>query len=74
MNCLPYSVYKKLGLRELKPKRITLELADWSIKVPKGIIEDVLIQVYTVYYPLDFIILDTQPVESELSKHHIPVI
>ena len=31
-------------------------------------------QVDTVYYLVDFIILDTQPVEFESSKRHIPVI
>ncbi|XP_057497372.1 uncharacterized protein LOC130782092, partial [Actinidia eriantha] len=31
--------------------------------VPRGIVEDVLIQVDTVYYPIDFIVLDTQPVD-----------
>ena len=45
VNLLPYSMYKKLGLRELKPTSITLSLADRSIKIPKGTIEDVLIQV-----------------------------
>ncbi|GFZ14636.1 hypothetical protein Acr_24g0008260 [Actinidia rufa] len=74
MNLLPYSVYKDLGLGELKPTRVTLELADHSVKVPRGIIEDVLIQVDTVYYPVDFIVLDTQPVDCESSKRHIPVI
>ncbi|GFS43484.1 hypothetical protein Acr_00g0085440 [Actinidia rufa] len=63
VNLLPYSVYKDLGLGELKPTRVTLELADRSVKVPRGIIEDVLIQVDTVYYPVDFIVLDTQPVD-----------
>ena len=71
VNLLSYSVYKELGLGELKPTRVTLELADRSIKVPRGIIEDVLIQVDTVYYPIDFIILDTLPVEFESSKRHI---
>ena len=28
VNLLPYSVYKKLGLGELKPTTITLSLAD----------------------------------------------
>ena len=74
MNLLPYSVYRELGLGELKSTRVTLELADRSVKVPRGIVEDVLIQVDTVYYPIDFIVLDTQPVESESSKRHIPVI
>ncbi|GFS36390.1 late embryogenesis abundant protein, group 2 [Actinidia rufa] len=74
VNLLPYSIYKDLGLGELKPTRVTLELADRSVKVPRGIIEDVLIQVDTVYYPVDFIVLDTQPVDVESFKCHIPVI
>ena len=44
VNLLPYSMYKQLGLEELKPTSITLSLADWSIKIPKGTIEDVLTQ------------------------------
>ena len=43
VNLLPYSMYKQLGLGELKPTSITLSLADRSIKIPKGTIEDVLI-------------------------------
>ena len=74
MNLLPYSVYNELGLGELKPTRVTLELANRSIKVPRDIIEDVLIQVDTVYYLVDFILLDTQPVEFESSKYYIPVL
>ena len=37
MNLMPYSVYKQLGLGELKPTKITLSLADRSVKIPKGI-------------------------------------
>ena len=59
VNLLPYSVYKQLGLGELKPTTITLSLAERSIKIPKGIVEDVLIQVDKFYYPVDFVVLDT---------------
>ena len=45
VNLLPYSMYKQLGLGELKPTSITLSLAVRSIKIPKGTIEDVFIQV-----------------------------
>jgi hypothetical protein len=62
MNLLPYYVYVQLGLGELKPTSITLQLADRSVKVPRGIIEDVLIKVDKFYYPVDFIVLDTEPV------------
>ena len=44
VNLLPYSVFKQLGLGELKPTKITLSLADQTIKIPKGIVEDVLIR------------------------------
>ena len=43
VNLLPYSVHKYLGLGELKPTTITLSLANRSIKIPKGTMEDVLI-------------------------------
>ena len=45
VNLLPYSVYKQLGLGELKPTTITLYLADRFMKIPKGIVEDVLVKV-----------------------------
>ena len=45
VNLLPYSMHKQLGLGELKPTSITLSLVDRSIKIPKGTMEDVLIQV-----------------------------
>ena len=43
VNLLPYSVYKQLGLGELKLTTITLSLADRSVKTLKGTIEDVLV-------------------------------
>ena len=36
VNLFPYSVYKELYLGELKPTRVTLELADRFVKVPRG--------------------------------------
>ena len=62
VNLLPYSMYKQLGLGELKPTSITLSLADRSIKIPKGTMEDVLIKVDKFYYPVDFVVLDTESV------------
>ena len=59
VNLLPYSMYKQLVLGELKPTSITLSLADRSIKIPKGTVEDVRIQVDKFYYPVDFVVLDT---------------
>ena len=72
VNLLPYSMYKQLGLGELKPTSITLSLADRSIKIPKGTIEDVLRQVDIFYYPIDFVVLDTEPVA--VGPNHVPII
>jgi hypothetical protein len=64
VNLLLYSVFQNLNLGELKPTAVTLLLADRSVKVPRGIVEDVLVQVDKFIYPVDFIVLDTQPVEA----------
>ena len=72
VNLLPYSVYKQLGLGELKPTNITLSLADRSVKIPKGIVEDVLVKVDKFYYPVDFVVLDTGLIAS--GPNHVPII
>ncbi|RVW18558.1 hypothetical protein CK203_101329 [Vitis vinifera] len=61
VNLLPYSIYKQLGLGELKLTSITLSLADRSVKIPRGMIEDVLVQVDKFYYSMDFVVLDMDP-------------
>jgi len=61
VNLLPYSIFQSLNLGELKPTSITLLLADRSVK---GIVEDVLVEVDKFIYLVDFIVLDTHPVEA----------
>jgi hypothetical protein len=43
VNLLPYLVFQSLNLGELKPTSVTLLLADRFVKVPRGIVEDVLV-------------------------------
>ncbi|KAJ9557743.1 hypothetical protein OSB04_012357 [Centaurea solstitialis] len=43
---------------DLKDTRMTIQLADRSIKYPVGIAEDVPIQVDKFVFPADFVILD----------------
>ena len=62
VNLLPYSVYRQLGLGEPKPTNITLSLANRLVKIPKGIVDDVLVKVDKFYYPVDFVVLDTEQV------------
>ena len=72
VNLMPHSVYLQLGLGELKPTSITLSLADRSVKIPKGIVEDVLVKINNFYYPVDFVVLDTAPSSNE--PNHVPII
>ena len=65
-------MYKQLGLGELKPTNITLSLSDRSVKIPKGIVEDVLVKVDKFYYPVDFVVLDTEPLAN--GPNHVPII
>ena len=57
---------------ELKPTNITLSLANRSVKIPKGIVEDVLVKVDKFYYPMDFVVLDTEPIA--VGPNHVPII
>jgi hypothetical protein len=57
INLMPLSIFKKLGLGEAKPTTVTMQLADRSLKHPRGIIEDVLVKVGKFIFPADFIIL-----------------
>ena len=72
VNLLPYSMYKQLGMGELKSTNITLSLVDRSVKIPKGIVEDVLVKVDNFYYPVDFVVLDIEPMAE--STHQVPII
>jgi hypothetical protein len=64
VNLLTYSVYLQLWLGELKPTSMTIQLADRSVKRPRGIIEDVLVKVDTFYFPVDFVVLDIEPIQN----------
>ncbi|XP_041016166.1 uncharacterized protein LOC121258689 [Juglans microcarpa x Juglans regia] len=66
VNLLPFSVYEQLGLGELKKTSIMLQLADRSIKEPRGIVENMLIQVDKFYYPVDFVVLNMQQLATTI--------
>ncbi|XP_055814190.1 uncharacterized protein LOC129883585 [Solanum dulcamara] len=61
INLTPTSIFWKLGLGKAKPTSIMLQLADCSVVQPDGIIEDILVQVGTLIFPVDIVILDFVP-------------
>nr|GFB64057.1 reverse transcriptase domain-containing protein [Tanacetum cinerariifolium] len=58
INLMPLSVWKKLGLPELIPTRMTLELANRAICTPTGIARDVFVSVGKFTFLADFVIVD----------------
>ena len=71
VNILPGYFFDSFGLGEMRSTPITLQLADRSVKVPRGVLEDVLVKVDDFYFPVDFIILDMEGVDSQ---HQTPII
>ncbi|XP_022026901.1 uncharacterized protein LOC110927840 [Helianthus annuus] len=60
INLMPYSFYEKLGLGDLKSTRMTLSLADKSVKYPRGVVENLLVKVDKFVFPADFVVLDME--------------
>jgi len=58
INVMPYTLFQKLRLGEPRPTRMTLQLADRSVRHPRGIIEDILVKVDKYIFPADFVVLD----------------
>ncbi|CAL9018971.1 unnamed protein product, partial [Prunus brigantina] len=72
INLMPYSVYLQLGLGGLKATTISLQLADRSVKYPRGIVEDILIQVDKLILPADFVVLDME--EAPIHDRELPIL
>ncbi|GJV10504.1 gag-pol polyprotein [Tanacetum coccineum] len=58
VSVMPLSTYLNLGLGELAHIKLTVELANRTVKHPKGITKTVLVGIGKFIFPVDFIILD----------------
>ena len=58
INVMPSSMYFSLNLGVLKQIGIVIQLADGSNAYPRGVLEDVLVQVNGLIFPVDFYVLD----------------
>ncbi|GJY94143.1 reverse transcriptase domain-containing protein [Tanacetum coccineum] len=60
INLMPYSLYAKLSLENLKPTKMSVRLADRSFQYPVRIAETMLVEVGKFTFPVDFIILEME--------------
>ncbi|XP_040369382.1 uncharacterized protein LOC121051265 [Rosa chinensis] len=72
INLMPYSIYESLGIGEIRPIAISLQMADRSVVYPRGVVENVLVKVQDLILPADFIILDME--EAPLHEKELPII
>ncbi|XP_078170153.1 uncharacterized protein LOC144564429 [Carex rostrata] len=60
VSLMPRTIFEKLGVGELKPTRMSLQLADSLVRLPLGIVEDVPVQVGKYYEPVDFVVMEME--------------
>ncbi|XP_068657999.1 uncharacterized protein [Aristolochia californica] len=60
INVMPYSIYASLKLGPLNKTGVVIQLADGSNAYPKGVVEDVPVQVNNLIFPTDFYVFDME--------------
>ena len=60
VNLIPHYVAISLGYNEFRPTKITMVLADRSVRVPEGVLDDVPIKINGCHVPTDFVVLKYQ--------------
>ena len=60
VNLISFTEYETLELGEFKATKMVIQLPDRSTRLPRGIVEDVLIRVDEFIYPVDFVVIETE--------------
>ena len=60
INLIPLSMLKKIGKVEVRPTRMTLQLANRSIKHPYGIVEDLLVKLDKFMFLVEFFVMEME--------------
>ncbi|XP_076905289.1 uncharacterized protein LOC143561007 [Bidens hawaiensis] len=58
ISILPGSLYDQYDFGPLQKADTTVVLADLTLKLPRGILTDVIVKVEDFYFPVDFLVLD----------------
>ncbi|XP_010684550.1 uncharacterized protein LOC104899115 [Beta vulgaris subsp. vulgaris] len=58
VSLMPNAIFKKLNFGDLRLTRVSLQLADRSIRYPLGVLEDVPLQVGKLTIPCDFFVME----------------
>ncbi|KAL0449107.1 UNVERIFIED_CONTAM: hypothetical protein Slati_1467100 [Sesamum latifolium] len=58
INIMPLTIYDFFNVGLLKETAVVIQLADRSVVYPEGVLENVLVQVNELIFPVDFCVLD----------------
>ncbi|GJS09270.1 hypothetical protein Tco_0366066 [Tanacetum coccineum] len=58
ISIMPLFMYKCLGIGKLEPINMMIEMADNTKCTPKGLVENLLVKIDKIIFPVDFFILD----------------
>ncbi|XP_052625684.1 uncharacterized protein LOC128132777 [Lactuca sativa] len=75
INVMPYSVFQSLNVGPLEETGVIIQLADKSSVSPRGVLEDVLVQVNQLVFSADFYVIDLEektPSKSSMILLRIP--
>jgi len=59
VNIMPVVLYEKFFTRPLLDTTMCLQLADWTLSFPKGILKNIYVRVGTSYVRADFVVIET---------------
>ncbi|PPD96206.1 hypothetical protein GOBAR_DD06775 [Gossypium barbadense] len=71
INVMPYKMFKQLGLGKPKHTRMSIQLADRTIRYLTGIIQDVLVQIDKFIFPIHFVVLDMDEDSEEIPRKNM---
>ena len=58
VSLLPLSLFKRIGIGELKPTEMALKLADRNTVDPVGFVEEIPVNIERIYIPAYFMVVD----------------
>nr|GEX40674.1 hypothetical protein [Tanacetum cinerariifolium] len=71
INILPGSMFDHLKLTNLKETNMLVEMAEMTKKALVGLVENVLVKIYKILFPFDFMIIDMLGVGEDMIIFHM---
>nr|GFB57121.1 hypothetical protein [Tanacetum cinerariifolium] len=58
INLIPHSIFIRLGISKLKPTRMSIQLADQSVRYPIRFCKNLLVKINKFIFSVDYVVLE----------------